>query len=76
MVKLGREALENEIPLKFTAPRTRAWRGDDGRGEEDEALPHQPMFTLAQTKLYTPPPAVNGILGRGGGGLRWRGLFG
>jgi len=61
--KLGREALENEIPLKFTAPRTRARRGDDGRGEEeDEALPHQPMFALAQTKFYTPPPVVNGIV--------------
>jgi len=25
-------------------------------------LPHQPTFAFAQTKLYTPPPVVNGIV--------------
>ena len=49
--KLRREALENEILLRFAAPRRRARREDDGRGEEeDEALPHQPIFAPAQTK--------------------------
>ncbi|KAI5849871.1 hypothetical protein BZA05DRAFT_474874 [Tricharina praecox] len=62
--KLGREVLKNEIPLKFTPARARARKGEGGREEEgeDEALPHQPMFSHAQTRLYSPPPVVNGIV--------------
>ncbi|KAF8243203.1 Rad4-domain-containing protein [Wilcoxina mikolae CBS 423.85] len=63
--KLGRSVDENEIPMKFTvAPRrVRAGRkNEDPEDEPDDEKPHQPLFALSQTTLYTPPPVTAGLV--------------
>ncbi|KAF8537776.1 hypothetical protein BDD12DRAFT_845487 [Trichophaea hybrida] len=63
--KLGRSVNENEIPMKFTiAPRRmRARRkNEDPEDEPDDEKPHQPLFALSQTTLYTPPPVTAGLV--------------
>ena len=63
--KLGRMVGEDEIPMKFTvAPRrVRAGRGnEDSEDEPDDEKPHQPLFAISQTTLYTPPPVTAGLV--------------
>jgi xeroderma pigmentosum group C-complementing protein len=58
--KVGRMVKADEIPLKFTTARKMRKREEDAGDEEPP--PHQPMFSIEQTEIYTPPPVVNGLV--------------
>ncbi|KAK8069706.1 homocitrate synthase [Apiospora phragmitis] len=62
--RMGREVPGDEIPVKFLPKPTKKQMdafGDEGDADEGGEV-GTPIFTIEQTKLYEPPPVVNGVI--------------
>ncbi len=58
--RLGRDIKENEQPVKTVAPKAKP--GDEDIGDEEDQRAGTNLYTEEQTKLYVPPPIVNGLV--------------
>ncbi|KAK8116087.1 hypothetical protein PG984_012589 [Apiospora sp. TS-2023a] len=63
--RMGREVLGDEVPVKVLPKRAKKQMDAFGDEEDDEGEGGEtgtPIFTMDQTKLYEPPPVVDGVI--------------
>ncbi|KAK7931417.1 DNA repair protein Rad4 [Apiospora marii] len=63
--RMGREVPGDEVPVKVLPKRAKKQMDVFGDEEDDEGEGGEvgtPIFTMEQTKLYEPPPVVNGVI--------------
>ncbi|KAK8014524.1 hypothetical protein PG990_007820 [Apiospora arundinis] len=62
--RMGREVPGDEIPVKWLPKRAKKQMDafSDEENGDDAGEAGTPIFTMEQTKLYEPPPIVNGVI--------------
>lgn len=63
--RLGREVLGDAVPVKYVPKRAPRKHHGDAFGDDDEDgedAAGTPLFTAEQTRLYEPPPVVDGVV--------------